>query len=194
MLKTTIKFFVVLALVVAFAESGFAQTSEEWQAIFARARETAVFENGKIRSVSFTIPGGPAKTFNFEHSQDGNSVTIVDEENYEVEVFFDQQKRISRIMLPENGEAEFIWSANSSRGSVIEDIIFKENGVQFSTLVPGPDTAYGACRDANLAAGAATVIALGVCAADPGSSDCWSATASAAAAVALAYRICRRRD
>src|SRR5688572_17781096 len=60
------------------------------------ARDTAVIENGKIRSLKLTVPNDRERLLLFEHAEDGKSFTIVDD-GRKIVVFFDELHRISEI-------------------------------------------------------------------------------------------------
>lgn len=155
-----------------------------WQNVLAKANESAVFEDGKIRSLRLTLPKDRERFLTFEHAKDGQSFTMI-EDGRRTLVVFDDQHRISTITFPDGKKAAFEW-------------VQGPNGfwIPSSIKVDGRDmckrnslTEEAGCYDVCQNAAAATVIAVGVCAVSgPWSVSCWSSTAAAAYATYLCYR------
>ena len=155
------------------------------QKVVAKAIETSVFENGKIRSLTLSFPNEKERVVTFEHSEDGRSVKMIDGVT-KVVILVNEYGRISEITFPNGRKAVFDW-------------LMMPTGywVPLSIKVDGKDLCRrnalveedGSCQQICEAAAAASAIAIGQCAASgPTSSACWGAVAVAAAATYRCYR------
>jgi len=191
MLKNTVKTLVLLVALTLAAISSYAQSQESFQKqieeMVALAEQTATFENGKIKTVKILVPGEGEKLITFEHASDGKSFNIIDDQNQKIQVFLVDKNQIGSVKMPNGAEAVFVYKETSNGFRTLEKIVFKENGTEFDGLVPAPNNCYEAAERA----GAAAAVALGICAGNPGSTACWSATATAAYLTYLAWRACR---
>jgi hypothetical protein len=192
-MRKRIRSYLILSALVCLAVIGtraqtatkdFKAQTTEWQNVLAKANESAVFENGKIQSLRLALPKDRERFLTFEHAEDGQSFTIV-EEGRRTLVVFDSQRRISTITFPDGKKAAFEWVKGPNGFWVASSIkvdgrdVCKRNGL----------TEEAGCYDVCQNAAAATVIAVGVCAVSgPWSVSCWSSTAAAAYATYLCYR------
>lgn len=180
MFKSTIRILSLLAVVLLSGNSLVAQEQNtedvitQWANIFSKANETAVFQNGKIVSLGQPIPNEGEKYFSFTHAQDGMSFTLTDENGINLQVFLYEDGRIQSVVMP-NGESVVVnWTQTSSGTWVTENLSCNNNLME----APG-----NPCRDALVA----TIIAIGICTASPGSGACWGATSNAAYHVFRCY-------
>jgi hypothetical protein len=155
-----------------------------WQNVLAKANESAIFEDGKIRSIRLTLPKDRERFLTFEHAKDGQSFTII-EDGRRTLVVFDDQRRISTVTFPDGKTAAFEWVQGPNGFWIPSSIkvdgrdMCKRNGL----------VEEAGCYDLCQNAAAATVIAIGVCGVSgPWSVACWSSTAAAAYATYLCYR------
>lgn len=91
MLEKFKKFCAVSAITLVFTGSLFAQVQRnerdietEQDNIVTKANESAIFENGKMKSVRLAIPNEGEKTLSFGYAEDDKSFTIVDEKAKEL--------------------------------------------------------------------------------------------------------------
>lgn len=185
MYKLTIK-SLVLVMVFLCAGNLFAQVQKtqennadvqnnkaQWEKFFSSAKESAIFENEKIIFMKLPIPNEGEKQFTFEHTKDGKSFFMTDEKGVRLQVFLDDNGKVSSVIMPDGKRTFLSWKTTTTDYQVLDSI--KVDGQNLNLLeAPGGDP----CRDA-LVAGA---IAAGVCAATGGavSPACWAATANAA--------------
>lgn len=176
MFKSTIRILLTLTVIAVFGSSLLAQDQNtqdfkaQWERIFSRANETAVFENGKITSLKQPILNGGEKHFSFIHAEDGKSFTLTDENGLGLQVFLYEDRRIQSIVMPNGEKVDVTWKQTSSGDLFPENLKCNNNSME------APEDGNNPCRDAIIA----TAIAIGVCTASPGSAACWAATANAA--------------
>ena len=94
-------------------------------------------------------------------------------------------EKVTHILMPNGKMAFYNWKKDSKQNWVIESIKF-EGG----KIVRCRPVENGNGSDCEKAA-AAAVIAIGICAASPGSLACWSATATAAYMAYLCWKSTR---
>lgn len=159
--------------------------AEQLQSIITKAIDSAVYENGKIRSVKVSLPNDRERLLTLEHSKDGRSFTMIDE-GRKVVVLLNEYGRISEIIFPNSKKAVFEWLMMPTAYWVPTAI--KVDGIDLSrssALVEADGSCYDICQ----AAAAASAIAIGQCiASGPLSPACASATATAAYATYRCYR------
>jgi len=155
----------------------------EWQNVFLKANESAVFENGKLQSLRLKLPKDLERYLTFEHAVDGRSFTIV-EDGRRIVVVLDDQRRISTIIFPNGKKALFEWKQQPNGYWVPASIKVDGRDVSRTDGFTEADC-YDVCRNAAVAA----TIAMGVCiTTGPISVACISSTASAAYATYVCYR------
>ncbi|HUR98222.1 MAG TPA: hypothetical protein VMZ26_09185 [Pyrinomonadaceae bacterium] len=184
-------FWIVSVLIFMAAIELHAQTARgdikvgtaEWQNVLAKANESAVFENGKLRSLRLTLPNDRERYLTFEHAKDGRSFTIVEDGRRTVTVQLDDQRRISDITFPNGKKVVFEWVQTADGNWLPKPI--KADGLDVCNGFMEESGCYDVCQNA----AAAAAIAIGVCAAaGPLSTPCWTSTAAATYATYLCYR------
>lgn len=154
----------------------------EWQAVMTKAMDSAVVENGKVRSLKITLPNDRERLLTLEHAEDNRSFTIVDE-GRRIRVLLDEARRISEVIFPNGKKARFAW-AMAPNGYWVPSAI----KVERAELCRSGALVEQDCRPVCERAAQATVIAIGVCAVSGPTLPCWTATAVAAAATYQCYR------
>src|SRR5215204_5453478 len=105
MIKNAKRFFVLFGAIVLLAVGSIAQVRQATPVDLARAkaelmntletaRDTAVFENGKLRSFRIKSPKGDERFITIEHGKDDRSFTMVDG-SLRISVFLDEDRRLS---------------------------------------------------------------------------------------------------
>lgn len=155
------------------------------QSVIAKAMESAVYEDGKIRSFKVNLPGDRERLLTFEHAKDGRSFTMIDG-RLKVVVLLNEYGRISEVLFPNGKRVVFDWLMMPT-GYWVPSAI-KVDGKNLCSG-SGFTEEDGNCRQICEQAAAASAIAVGTCiAAGPNSAACWSATATAAYLTYRCYR------
>jgi hypothetical protein len=181
MFKSTLRALLTLAAIFLLGNSLWAQnaqaqtsggdiTKEQWEKLFSSANESAILNNGKVSFLKLAVPNAGEKQFTFAHAADGKSFTMTDENGLQLGVSLSTDRRIQSVTMPNGEKIVFIWTQDASGNWIPKNLECNGN------LVEGPNNNGNPCRDAAVAA----AIAIGLCAAMPGSISCWSATANAA--------------
>lgn len=190
MYKKAKLFLVSMMLVCAAVVSSHAQVTgrdpgteaARLQAAITKAVDTAVFENGRVRSIRITLPNDRERLLTFEHAEDQRSFTISDA-GRKIRVVLDDLRRISEVIFPDGKKAKFEW-VKAPTGYWVPATI-KIDGKELR-----PDyNVVGDCSEVCERAAALTVLAMGTCiAAGPLSAACWAATGAATLATYYCYR------
>ena len=156
----------------------------QFQSVVVQAMDTAVVENGKLRSLKISLPGDRERSLTFEHSNDDRSFTMVDG-SQRIHVVLDDLRRISEIIFPNGKRVEYDWAMTPTGYWVPSAMKVDGKDVRRSSILSEEGDCGAICERAAHAA----VIALGVCAAaGPLTLPCWTATSAAAAAAYQCYR------
>ena len=159
--------------------------SAQLQSVIAKAMESAVYEDGKIRSIKMKLPGDRERLLTFEHAEDGRSFTMIDA-GLKVVVRLNEYGRISEVISPNGKRAVFEWLMMPTGYWVPSAINVDGKNLCSGSGFTDED---GSCREICEQAAAASAIAVGTCiAAGPTSAACWSATATAAYLTYRCYR------
>lgn len=191
MYKKSKLFLVSLTLVCLAVVGSHAQVTDKdptaeaarLQSVITKAVDTAVYENGQIRSLRITLPNDRERLLTFEHTDDQRSL-IINDEGRKTRVVFDDLRRISEVVFPDGKKAKYEW-VKAPTGYWVPAAI-KVDGKE---LRPRYNIVDGQCSEVCERAAQLTVLALGTCVATgPLSSACWAATAGAAIATYWCYR------
>lgn len=156
----------------------------EFQSVVSKAMDTAVIQNGKLRSLKISLPGDRERWLTLEHSSDDRSFAII-EDGRKIRVVLDDSRRISEIVFPNGRSLKYEWVMTPSGYWVPASIKLDGKEVRRSNTLVNDDDCAPICERAAQAA----IIALGVCtAAGPLTLACWTATAVAAASAYQCYR------
>lgn len=154
------------------------------QDVIAKALDSAIYKDGKIRSLKLGLPNDRERLLTFEHSKDGRSFTIIDEDK-RIAVMLNEYGRISEVVFPNGKRAKFEWIMMSTGYWVPQAIKVDAKDLCQSNGFVEDGSCYEICRNA----AAITAMAVGMCiASGPTSAACWNATAAAAYATYLCYR------
>lgn len=194
MSKKSKQFGVLLVTILMLAGTFFAQVQKnkdvesEWKNIFSKANESAVFEDGKIKTLKLPIPDEGEKLLTFKHIDD-KSFSIVDEKGKRFKIFLDESKKISSIIFPNGEKGVFNWKLTPNGYWVVESIKFDSKKSTQTKIADGD--CYQICEDA----AAYTTIAIGVCIASGGLSlACATATAVATYKTYNCYKCTRSKE
>lgn len=141
--------------------------------LFSSAKESVISENGRVTFLRLQIPKVGEKQFSFVHHENGRSFTMNDESGVALKVTLFKDGRIESVEMPNGQKMQIQWKQNEFGDWFPETISCNSKSVSTNLIemeVGNP------CRDA----AAATVIAIGICAATGASTACWAATANAA--------------
>jgi hypothetical protein len=194
MMKNAKRFLVLFCAIVVLAIGSAAQVrqaSPENQCretadvlnTISKAKDTAVFENGRLKSLRIRLPKTEEQLVTFEYPGDDKSFTMVTA-GRRITVLLDHDRRISAVIFPDGKRAEFSWALAPNGYWVPATIKIDGRDINQSSFIDD-----GSCADKCQHAAAVTVIAIGTCVASgPASAACWGATAAAGLATYYCYR------
>lgn len=96
-----------------FVGSLFAQTQKSEKEVideWTNFAKTAVFENGKLKSVRIPVSGEGEKLLIFEYSEDDKSFTVIDEKGKRIKILLDNNRKISSVIFPNGSGAVYSWT------------------------------------------------------------------------------------